>query len=59
VEKDGGVLVIRRIHVRYDLKVDAGSRDTVARVLAVHADACPVARSIGGSMAITTVVNYV
>jgi uncharacterized OsmC-like protein len=59
VEKEGGVLVLRRIHVRYDLKVDAGSRDTVARVLSVHADACPVARSIGGSISITTDVNYV
>jgi uncharacterized OsmC-like protein len=59
VEKEGGVLVLRRIHVRYDLKVDAGSRDTVVRVREVHADACPVARSIGGSIDITTEVNYV
>ena len=53
------MLVLRRIHVRYDLRVDAANRETVARAHEVHAAACPVARSIGGSVDITTDVKYV
>ena len=59
VEKEGGVLVLRRIHVNYKLRVpdpDEG-RDTVARVLEMHADKCPVARSLKGAIEITTEVE--
>jgi uncharacterized OsmC-like protein len=48
------VFVIRRIHVRYRLKADPAHRETSQRVLAFHADHCPVARSIGGCIAILT-----
>jgi uncharacterized OsmC-like protein len=48
------VLVIRRIHVRYQLKVEPAKRETAERVLGFHADACPVARTLGGCIAITT-----
>ncbi len=54
VEKEDGVLVIRRIHVRYRLRLDGGDRDTVARVHEVHARACPVYRTISGCVQITT-----
>ena len=54
------MLVIKRIHVTYELAgVTAEQRETVERVLGFHADHCPVARSIGGSIAITTDVRYV
>ncbi len=53
------MLVIRRIHVNYDLKVPSGVRDTVERVNNVHADSCPVARTLKGCVDITTEVNYV
>jgi uncharacterized OsmC-like protein len=47
VEKDGSVLVIRRIQVAYRLKgVSNEDRQTVERVNGFHADRCPVARSI-------------
>jgi uncharacterized OsmC-like protein len=47
--------VIKRIHVRYLLTVDAGvDLAVVERVHGFHADRCPVARSIGGAIAITT-----
>ncbi|MFQ5704302.1 MAG: OsmC family protein [Gemmatimonadales bacterium] len=59
VEKDSGVLVIRRIHVDYQLNVPADVHDTVERVRAVHADSCPVARTLKGCVDITTEVNYV
>ena len=44
VEKEGGVLVLRRIHVKYKLHVANPDevRDTVARVLEMHVDKCPV-----------------
>ena len=48
------MLVIRRIHVRYHLVVDPAKRDVGERVLGFHADACPVARTLGGCIAITT-----
>lgn len=49
------MLVIRRIHVRYrGLTVPPERKDVVERVLAVHADGCPVARSLEGAIEITT-----
>ncbi len=58
IEKEGRVLVLRRVRVRYDLRVDPGVRETVERVHEKHAQACPVARSIGGSVDITTEITY-
>ncbi len=54
VELDGKVLVIRRIHVKYHLKIALDKRAVAERVLSFHANHCPVARSIGGCVAITT-----
>ncbi len=55
VELEGKVLVVKRIHVTYTgLQVDEQDAEKVERVLAVHADGCPVARSIKGAIEITT-----
>jgi uncharacterized OsmC-like protein len=51
---DGKVLVIRRIHVRYQLKGAATSREIAERVLGFHADFCPVARTLKGCIEIST-----
>lgn len=59
IEKDGGVLVIRRIHVRYRLRLDQRHRDTAERVRAVHADSCPVARTLKGCVEIGTEIAFV
>ena len=48
------MLVIRRIHVRYHLRIDPAKREIAERVLGFHDDFCPVARTIGGCVAITT-----
>ncbi|MBT8208874.1 MAG: hypothetical protein HKN07_07010 [Acidimicrobiia bacterium] len=54
------MLVIKRIKTTYTLAgVAVDDRETVARVLEFHADFCPVARSIGGCIDITTEVEYV
>ncbi len=61
IEKEGGVLVLRRIHVHYKLRVPDPDevRDTVARVLEMHVGTCPVAKSLEGAIEITTDVEFV
>jgi len=54
IEKDGNVLVIKRIHVTYHLKLKSDQRETAERVLGFHAEKCPVARTIQGCVDITT-----
>jgi uncharacterized OsmC-like protein len=55
VEKtEDGVLVIRRIHVRYRLKAGEEHRNTVDRVHDFHAMKCPVYRSLHAAIDITT-----
>ncbi len=58
IELDGKVLVIKRIHVTYSgFRVAGEDRDKVDRVLATHADGCPVARSIRAAIDITTAIE--
>jgi len=54
VELDGRVLVIRRIHVTYHLRLDPAKRETAERVLGLHIDSCPVARTLRGCVGIST-----
>lgn len=54
IEKEGGVLVIKRIHVKYRLRIEAANREKAERVMKAHVDYCPVARSLAGSIDITT-----
>jgi len=54
VEKDDGVLVIRRIHVVYHLKADSAHEEAVERALGAHANKCPVYRTVSGCIDITT-----
>jgi uncharacterized OsmC-like protein len=51
---DDGTLVIKRIHVQYYLKLEAPDRETAERVHGFHKDHCPVARTIGKCVEITT-----
>jgi organic hydroperoxide reductase OsmC/OhrA len=48
------VLVIRRIHVTYQLKLKPEQQESAQKVHGFHADFCPVARSIKGSIDVTT-----
>ena len=55
VELEGKTLVVKRIKVTYTgLSVAEEDREKVERVLRTHGDACPVTRSIKGSIDITT-----
>ena len=58
IEKEDGVLVIKRIHVRMNLKAPAGERETAERVHGFYQDRCPVYRSIRAAIAITTELNF-
>jgi uncharacterized OsmC-like protein len=60
VEKtDDGVLVVRRVHVRYRLRAPSGQSDVVARVLGLHVRKCPVARTLAGCVEVTTELDLV
>ena len=48
------MLIIKRIHVTYNLRLAPDQRETAERVLDFHADYCPVARSIRDCIQIST-----
>jgi uncharacterized OsmC-like protein len=54
IEKEEGVLVIKRIHVVMRLKAEAGMRETADRVLGIFADRCPVYRTLKSAIQITS-----
>lgn len=54
------MLVVKRIHVTYRLQVDADvDRGAIDRVLQVHADSCPVYRSIHPQIQVSTSLELV
>jgi uncharacterized OsmC-like protein len=63
LEKENNVLVIKRIHVTYHLNVDSALReekaDAIQRAFDLHADSCPVYRSIYTSIDITKELEFV
>lgn len=54
IGKDEGVLVIQRVHVTYKLRAGEEHRETVERVHEMHADFCPVYRTLKPAFEITT-----
>lgn len=54
VESDEGVLVIRRVHVKFLLRGPEDARETVDRVHGVYAEKCPVYRSLRPAFQITS-----
>jgi uncharacterized OsmC-like protein len=54
VEKENGVLVLRRIRVTYHLDAPQEQWEVVERVHEMHKDYCPVFRSIERAVTITT-----
>ena len=58
VELEGGVLVIKRIHVVMRLKAAAETRETAERVHGIFADRCPVYRSLKAAIQITTELDF-
>lgn len=54
MELEGKVLVIKRIHVTYQVTASADARETIERVHGFHANYCPVYRSLYKAIDITT-----
>ena len=54
VEEEGGVLVIRRIHVSMRLRAREDIRETVERVHAVYAMRCPLYRTLHNAIQLTS-----
>ena len=52
------MLVIKRIRQTFRLTADEGDRGTIERVLSVYADSCPVARSLKGSIEISSDLDF-
>lgn len=61
VEDDGGVLIIRRVHVKHRLRSEdpEAVRDTVERAHGLYAQGCPVYRSLKPAFEITSSVEIV
>lgn len=54
VEVEEKVLVLKRIEVRYRLRVAEDKHEVAERVHEVHQRSCPVARSVGAAVDIST-----
>ncbi len=54
IETEDGVLVIRRIHVRYRLRARPEDEAGARRAFDAHPPKCPVYRTLSGCISITT-----
>ena len=54
IEVERKVLVIKRIKQVFHVEAEEEDRDEIERVLEVYADGCPVARSVEGSIEISS-----
>jgi len=54
VEKEGNVLVLRHIRVRYRLQAPRDQWETAQRVHGFHAGFCPMYLSVKDAIAVTT-----
>jgi uncharacterized OsmC-like protein len=58
VEDEDGILVLRRIHVVAHLVADESQREAAGRAAATFHDRCPLYRSIGAAVAITSELDF-
>jgi uncharacterized OsmC-like protein len=54
VELEDKILVVKRIHVRFQLKVTPEQREVAERVHGFFAMSCPLYRTLRSAIAITT-----
>jgi uncharacterized OsmC-like protein len=59
VELEGKVMVLRRVHVKLELRAAAEHRETAERVHGFFADKCPLYRSLSPAITITTELAFV
>ena len=58
MEKEGNVLVVRRISVNYRLKLQPDQQETAERVHGFHADYCPMYRSVKAAIDVSTSLEF-
>ena len=58
VELEDNVLFIKRIHVVYRLATPREDKEKVDRAYGLHADNCPVYRSLRAAIAISTELDW-
>lgn len=46
IENEGGVIVIKRLRVKYHIKIPRGKRPEAERAVATHERKCPAAMSV-------------
>ncbi len=54
VETEGGVLILKRIHVHFTIRAAEEKRPVISRLHEVFAQKCPVYRSLINSIQITS-----
>jgi uncharacterized OsmC-like protein len=54
IETENEILVVKRIKQTFHLTAHEKDRQKIERALRVYADSCPVARSVKGSIDITS-----
>ena len=54
IETEKKILVVKRIKQIFHLTAEEKDREKIERVINVYADSCPVARSVRGSIEITS-----
>lgn len=59
VELEDGMILLRRVEVRYRLVADPAKEPEIMRAHQHHVSACGVARSLEGSIAVTTTLEVV
>lgn len=59
MEVEDRVLVIKRIRVRYRLRLRPDQREAAERAHGAHQDHCPVARTLRGAVEIETELELV
>ena len=58
VEVEDGVLVLKRVRVEYTLRLDADTdREKVQRAFELHPQKCPLYRSLGSAVEMTTALQ--
>jgi uncharacterized OsmC-like protein len=58
IEVEGKVLVVKKIEQTFYLTADERDREKVEPVLGIYADSCPVARSVKGSIEISSALEF-
>ena len=55
---DGGLPVLRRVHVHYRVPVPQEKREAAERALARHVEKCPTAASLKGAVEVTATADW-